>query len=392
VIDILKSQWLILSEAARSFRKNNDRTSASSLAFYSTISLIPALVLLTYLMGFTLGSSQTVLNKTRILMWEFLPAYNMGILDELMHIAGSRKAIGVINLLILFWSMTPLMSSIRVSFASIYKIPLKKTFLLHKIIDLAIISMILTGLSAIAAGGVLLNILHLDFIPQYLVIFVPFLIAMTLLFITYLAFSPLMHPAYILAGAFVSTFIWFTMRPMFNLFLTYNTGFGFTLGSFKSLFVAVIWIYLSQCIFLYGAEIVACLRRKETVVIRRLIDGKKRIPIRKANALTVEIEKGTMIFDEGEKGDEMFYILSGTVDIVKDGRNITSIESGKYFGEMSFLISASRTASAVAREDVRLIRISHRNFGIMMKEFPELVPELLKEMASRLKETTGMVV
>ena len=49
------------------------------------------------------------------------------------------------------------------------------------------------------------------------------------------------------------------MTPAFHLFITYNPGYGFAFGSFKSLFVVIIWIDYSLVVFLFGAEITASL-------------------------------------------------------------------------------------------------------------------------------------
>ena len=52
-----------------------------------------------------------------------------------------------------------------------------------------------------------------------------------------------------------TTLFWFAMRPAFHLFLLYNPGYGFAFGSFKSLFVVIIWIHFSFIVLLAGAEI-----------------------------------------------------------------------------------------------------------------------------------------
>jgi len=59
----------------------------------------------------------------------------------------------------------------------------------------------------------------------------------------------------------VTSLLWFALRPAFYFFLTYNPGYGFAFGSFKSLFVVLMWIYLSLALFLFGAEIVASIGR-----------------------------------------------------------------------------------------------------------------------------------
>jgi CRP-like cAMP-binding protein len=105
----------------------------------------------------------------------------------------------------------------------------------------------------------------------------------------------------------------------------------------------------------------------------------------------VHHEKGEIIFSEGDKGLEMFSLLRGSVGIRKDGRELAVIPEGKCFGEMSFLLSAPRNATAVALEQVELVLISNENISNLMNEFPEFVLVLLREMALRLRQANALI-
>jgi membrane protein len=182
------------------------------------------------------------------------------------------------------------------------------------------------------------------------------------------------------------------MRPAFNIFLTYNAGFGFMFGSLKSIFIAVIWIYLSQCIYLLGAEVSAAMRRREAVVIKRLMDGKRPKGVKAERSLLIQAEPGEIILREGEDQGEMYYVRSGTLNIEKAGTVISSVGPGQFFGEMAFLLSKPRSTSVRAGVGVELIRISHDNFNVLTKEFPGIVEDMLQQMAHRLKDTTELVL
>ena len=47
----------------------------------------------------------------------------------------------------------------------------------------------------------------------------------------------------------------------------------------------------------------------------------------------------------------MFYILSGSVRLIKKGQALRVMQKGEYFGEMALLIGTPRTTSAQAEED-----------------------------------------
>ena len=57
----------------------------------------------------------------------------------------------------------------------------------------------------------------------------------------------------------------------------------------------------------------------------------------------------------------MFYILSGSVRISGEGGLIRTMGPGEYFGEMSMLLSAPRTATVTATEPAtRLVGLSKK--------------------------------
>jgi len=98
---------------------------------------------------------------------------------------------------------------------------------------------------------------------------------------------------------------------------------------------------------------------------------------------------GDAVFKEGEAGDCMFYILSGSVNIIKNEQVIRVMKQGEYFGEMSMLLNSPRTAAVIVREpDTQLVVISHDNFETILREEPQIALSLLKEMGERLKITS----
>jgi hypothetical protein len=181
------------------------------------------------------------------------------------------------------------------------------------------------------------------------------------------------------------------MRPAFNLFLLYNPGYGFTFGSFKSLFVVIIWIYCSFIAFIIGAEIAASIGRVETAFLKTLVEGGKNVPLRIIGKYVKYYEKGSVIFREGERGTEMCSVLKGRVALMKGEKELFVIPEGKFFGAMSYLRSTPRIVTAVALDDVELVAISSENISKLMNEYPEFVMKMLREMAERLHETNTLI-
>jgi len=396
VLDLLKNVPIVITGAFFSFRKNNDLSSASSLAFSATLALIPVLFLFTFVLGAVIGSSSEALTRTQELLNQLIPAYSQEILREVRSISAHRGAIGFLNVLVLLWSMTPFVADMRISLGTIFQRKPTRLFLMEKLFDVAIGIIFLMGLSVIAVAGVVFTLIEKrsQHHPSlgYLGSAAPFFFIMIVIFSSYLVFSARARLLHLLIGALAASSLWFAMRPVFQLFLVYNPGYGFAFGSFKSLFVVIIWIYCSLVAFLVGAEIAACLGRDETAFIKKLMEGGKNIPLRIIGKYVKYYEKGSVIFREGEQGMEMFSVLKGRVAIVMGGKELAVIPEGKFFGEISYLLSAPRVATAMALDDVELVAISNENINKLMNEYPEFVIEMLREMAGRLRETNKLIV
>ena len=304
--DFLKKIQVILADAAASFGRNNDLTAASSLAFSATLALIPALFLLTFVLGAAIGSSARAVEQTRELMTQLIPAYSQVILREVNFIASHKGTIGVVNLFVLFWSITPLVADMRVSLGATFRKKPTRHFLLEKLFDAVISMVFLVGLAIVAVSGVVLTLMErirpLRLVPGYIEEPVFFLVVTSVVLALYFTFSKRVRFRHLLTGALVTSVLWFALRPAFHLFLTYNPGYGFAFGSFKSLFVVIIWIYISLALFLFGAEITASLGRAETVYIKHLMEGRKNVPAGIVGRFVVRYEEGSVIFRDETPG------------------------------------------------------------------------------------------
>jgi CRP-like cAMP-binding protein/small-conductance mechanosensitive channel len=100
---------------------------------------------------------------------------------------------------------------------------------------------------------------------------------------------------------------------------------------------------------------------------------------------------GEHIITQGEAGDSMFFVVSGTVAISfrsSDGieSRISVIEPGNFFGEASLLTGEPRSASAVALSGVDCYRLDKAGLQTVMNREPELAEDMSVVMAHRQME------
>ena len=102
--------------------------------------------------------------------------------------------------------------------------------------------------------------------------------------------------------------------------------------------------------------------------------------------------KENLILIEEEIGSTMFIILSGRVKISRisdDGREVilSILSDGDFFGEMSLLDGHTRSANVTAIEESELLVIRREEFLQMLKDFPQIAINLLKELAQRIRKS-----
>ena len=68
-------------------------------------------------------------------------------------------------------------------------------------------------------------------------------------------------------------------------------------------------------------------------------------------------EQGTEVITQGDAGNCFYVVASGAVDVVHDGRHVTTLGEGDGFGEIALLRERPRTASVIAREPLEAFRL-----------------------------------
>jgi len=91
---------------------------------------------------------------------------------------------------------------------------------------------------------------------------------------------------------------------------------------------------------------------------------------------------------QGEPGDSFYIIKNGRVDVVVEKTSheravVATLGRGNFFGEMSLLTGAPRTASILVKEDAEFIRIDKENFGSILAKNPTIVESLSQILAER---------
>jgi CRP-like cAMP-binding protein len=100
---------------------------------------------------------------------------------------------------------------------------------------------------------------------------------------------------------------------------------------------------------------------------------------------TASLPAGSTLIEEGEEGDALFVILTGSASVNKGGYPVAERGEGAYFGELALLDDEPRSATVVASEDVTVAVLGVRMFRRLLREFPEMALALLAGLAGDLR-------
>eukprot|EP01012_Entosiphon_sulcatum_P048214 TRINITY_DN6647_c0_g1_i1.p1 TRINITY_DN6647_c0_g1~~TRINITY_DN6647_c0_g1_i1.p1 ORF type:complete len:796 (+),score=107.74 TRINITY_DN6647_c0_g1_i1:66-2453(+) len=101
---------------------------------------------------------------------------------------------------------------------------------------------------------------------------------------------------------------------------------------------------------------------------------------------SVVVEPEEPIIKQGEIGREMFFITHGYADVIAgDGKIITTLKRGGFFGEVALLReSPVRTATVKALTYCDLFRLDKQDFDVIVSDFPDLREHIEEAMAKRM--------
>ena len=108
-----------------------------------------------------------------------------------------------------------------------------------------------------------------------------------------------------------------------------------------------------------------------------------------------EYAASEVIFEEGSTGRELFVVLDGKVDIVKnsgaDRAVIVTLGKGDFFGEMAVIDGSSRSASAIAAmPGTRVMRINHARFVYLVSQQPAFALMIMDALSKRQRASNAV--
>lgn len=100
----------------------------------------------------------------------------------------------------------------------------------------------------------------------------------------------------------------------------------------------------------------------------------------------IPYDAGAQIFAQGERGDQMYVITAGHVDVEVDGELIATLGPGELLGEMALIDAGPRSGTAIARSQCTLTPIDRARFMFLVQETPYFALQVMQSLAERLRQ------
>ena len=99
----------------------------------------------------------------------------------------------------------------------------------------------------------------------------------------------------------------------------------------------------------------------------------------------MSVPRGTVIFAELEMSDAMYIVVSGRVRLEKEGQEVLVVGESQSFGTWALFDNAPRLMTAVALEEVQLLKIRSDDFYDFLADHENVTPAIFKAVIERVK-------
>ena len=108
-------------------------------------------------------------------------------------------------------------------------------------------------------------------------------------------------------------------------------------------------------------------------------------------------KKGEVLFFEGEPGDALYIVNTGTVKVYRvaeDGREKTLalLGAGEFFGEMALLDEGPRSAIAETLEPCELYLLHRNDFLATLGENPSIALQIIRVLSLRIRQMNAQIM
>jgi CRP-like cAMP-binding protein len=98
------------------------------------------------------------------------------------------------------------------------------------------------------------------------------------------------------------------------------------------------------------------------------------------------------LFEKGDEGDAAFIVIDGEVEVLVPAeggeQSVAILGEGEIFGELAVICDQTRSTAIAARTELQVLRLDRDVVLNLMREFPDILLEMVRILGGRLERTT----
>lgn len=279
--DMPKAGWVtILRRSLKQFKHDDVTDRAAALTYYGVLAIFPGLLALISVLGL-LGKSatNTILANLKQVAPGAVASFLKTVIDQVQGKAGTAGVAAIIGLALALWSASGYVAGFMRAANAIYDVdegrPIWKTapvrlgvtLILVVMLALSAVMVVVTGPIASQLGkafGIGNTAVLIWEIAKWPVL----LIIVSLMFsLLYRACPNVKQPGlrWISLGGVIAVVVWLIASALFALYVSFSGSYNKTYGSFATVIIFLVWLWITNIAVLLGAEFNAETQRERAI-------------------------------------------------------------------------------------------------------------------------------
>lgn len=109
------------------------------------------------------------------------------------------------------------------------------------------------------------------------------------------------------------------------------------------------------------------------------------------NTAKITIKAGQALFREGDEGNQMYVLETGTAEVIVQNRVVETLGHGGIVGEMGLVSPGPHSASVIAKTDCEFVAVDEKHFQFLVQQTPYFAIQVMRLMAERLRATNRLL-
>jgi CRP-like cAMP-binding protein len=113
--------------------------------------------------------------------------------------------------------------------------------------------------------------------------------------------------------------------------------------------------------------------------------GKRELEFLSSRVDEISLKAGQTVIRQGQATESFFILVSGNIEVTREGKPAARLGPGDFFGEIGMLDHGPATATVVTDGAVEAMVLSHAQFRDAIKGNDALAMQVIAAMAERLR-------